>query len=233
MKRIYNSMIPISISKHLKTLWQDTVVGYVVYNAEVTQHNPELWKEIDLLCKEIEDSTSIEDIAKLPHIHDTREAYKSCGKKPSRYRVSSEALLRRIIQGKGLYQVNTIVDINNYISLKSHFSLGSFNLEKVEPPIVFDIGNPGETYEGIGKGIINIENLPVFRDQLGAFGSPTSDSERAKVTLDAKKFLTVVISFSGIDDVQVTLNQLTSSLKVKANAEIDDSGIIFFSFRVG
>jgi len=179
-----------------------------------------LWSEIDLLCGEVQQTISIEDIAQLPHIHDTREAYKACGKKPSRYRVSSEALLRRIVQGKGLYKVNTIVDINNFISIKSHFSLGTFNLDKIKPPIVFDIGKPGETYEGIGKGLINIEKLPLFRDQEGAFGSPTSDSERAKVMLDTERLLTVIISFSGKDDVLEVVETLKDKLGLFAGAEI-------------
>jgi len=216
----------LSISSRLKSLWPVTVVGFVVYDAKVTDHNPELWQEINSLCNEVQNTISIEDIAKLPHIHDTREAYKACGKKPSRYRVSSEALLRRIVQGKGLYKVNTIVDINNYISIKSNFSLGTFNIKKIEPPIVFDIGKPGETYEGIGKGIINIEKLPLFRDRKGAFGSPTSDSERAKVTLDTKQFLTVIISFSGEDDVEKTIEMLMGKLERYAGAEITKSGSI-------
>jgi len=213
-------MIDLSISSHLKSLWPDTVVGYVIYDATVTKHNPQLWSEIDLLCGEVQQTISIEDIAQLPHIHDTREAYKACGKKPSRYRVSSEALLRRIVQGKGLYKVNTIVDINNFISIKSHFSLGTFNLDKIKPPIVFDIGKPGETYEGIGKGLINIEKLPLFRDQEGAFGSPTSDSERAKVMLDTERLLTVIISFSGKDDVLEVVETLKDKLGLFAGAEI-------------
>ena len=214
------------ISSRLQSLWPDTAVGYVVYDAKVSEHDPGLWGEIELLCNEVQQSIVIEDIAKLPHIHDTREAYKACGKKPSRYRVSSEALLRRIIQGKGLYKVNTIVDINNFVSIKSHFSLGTFNLNKIEPPITFDIGNKGETYEGIGKGIINIEKLPLFRDQKGAFGSPTSDSERAKVTLDASRLLTVIISFSGEEDVKEVLELLKDKLVEYAGASMVQSGAV-------
>jgi len=215
----------LSISLQLRALWPDTSVGWIVYKARVTDYNAELWLEIDDLCSEIQSRVSIEDIAHLPHIHDTREAYKACGKKPSRYRVSSEALLRRIIQGKGLYKVNTIVDINNLISIKSNFSLGTFNLENIQPPIVFDIGESSETYQGIGKGIINIEKLPVFRDTLGSFGSPTSDSERAKVTLDSKNFLTVVISFSSDNEVLTALSMLQNRLELYASAVIETTKV--------
>lgn len=206
------------ISKQLKTIWPHTAIGTLQYEAVVTEHSDELWKEIDALCEAIQNNITIEDIAQLPHIHDTREAYKACGKKPSRYRVSSEALLRRVIQGKGLYRVNTIVDINNLVSLKSHFSLGTFDLQMIEPPLVFDIGLPGETYEGIGKGEINIASLPLFRDQIGPFGSPTSDSERAKVTLASRKFLTVIISFSGEKDLQEVMEYAVEKYEAFARA---------------
>lgn len=211
--------IDISISDRLRSTWSKTAIGVLSYDANAQPGSKGLWEEINKVCDEISSSLSIEDIAKQPAICDTREAYKACGKKPSRYRVSSEALMRRIILGKGLYRVNNIVDINNLISIKSGFSLGSFNLVKIAPPVVFDIGNEGETYEGIGKGIINISHLPLFRDQLGPFGSPTSDSERAKVTLEARSFLTVVISFSGKDRLSETIDLLEGVLSQYTDAE--------------
>ncbi|MCX6235061.1 MAG: phenylalanine--tRNA ligase beta subunit-related protein [Bacteroidetes bacterium] len=205
-------MIEIAISDQLKKLWPMTAVGCLQYFARVGQHQSDLWNEINAICDQIIKELSIEDIAHLPHVHDTREAYKAVGKKPSRYRVSSEALLRRIIQGKGLYKVNSIVDINNLVSILSHFSLGTFNLDKIQPPIEFDIGKENETYTGIGKGLINIEDLPVFRDTDGPFGSPTSDSERAMVTPEAERFLTVIISFSGKTDLNSTIDMLIDNL---------------------
>lgn len=212
-------MISLSVTKRLKDKWPGTSVGVCTYFANPQPENNELWKVIHRECDEISKEISIEDIAHISHIHDTREAYKACGKKPSRYRVSSEALLRRIVQGKGLYHVNTIVDINNLVSIRSAYSLGTFNLAKIEPPVVFDIGNEGESYEGIGKGYINISNLPVFRDKIGPFGSPTSDSERAKVIRDAKYFLTVIISFSGEEDIPGTLTDMKLLLEQYAGAK--------------
>jgi DNA/RNA-binding domain of Phe-tRNA-synthetase-like protein len=205
-------MIDLSVSAHLKELWPMTAVGCIQYHAIVKEFNAGLWKEIDELCEQIRANISIDDIAPLPHIHDTREAYKAVGKKPSRYRVSSEALLRRIILGKGLYKVNTIVDINNLVSLITHLSLGTFDADKIQPPVEFAIGKENETYTGIGKGLINIDDLPVFRDQSGSFGSPTSDSERTMVTLDTTHLLTVIISFSGADDLTRFMDILIEKL---------------------
>jgi DNA/RNA-binding domain of Phe-tRNA-synthetase-like protein len=136
-----------------------------------------------------------------PEIAATREAYRNLGKDPSRYRGSAEALLRRLASGKGLYFINNLVDINNLVSLESFLPVGSYDLAKVTPPIVFRVGQAGEAYKGIGKDLVNIADLPVFADQAGPFGSPTSDSERAMITPATTAFAMMIISFSGRSDL--------------------------------
>jgi DNA/RNA-binding domain of Phe-tRNA-synthetase-like protein len=132
-----------------------------------------------------------------PQILATRAAYKALGKDPARYRGSAEALLRRVIAGKGLPRINTVVDIINLVSLESRLPIGLYDLAHVSGDIVFRAGRPGETYKGIGKYDLNLEGLPVFCDALGPHGSPTSDSERTMVTSETKNVLAVIISFGG------------------------------------
>ena len=141
------------------------------------------------------------DSASHPEIAATRDAYKKLGKDPSRYRGSAEALIRRIAAGKGLYFINNLVDINNLVSLESFLPIGSYDLSKIEGSILFRVGNAGESYKGIGKDMINTADLPVFSDTRGAFGSPTSDSERAMITGNTTRFAIVIISFSGTPDL--------------------------------
>lgn len=129
-------------------------------------------------------------------------AYKAFGKDPSRYRVSSEALIRRIGQGKGLYEVNTVVDTNNLISIESGFSVGSYDADKLGESLIFRVGKEDETYQGIGKDEINIAYLPVISDSEGAVGSSTSDSRRAMITEETKEVLTLIYSFSDNKDLE-------------------------------
>ncbi|WP_456060318.1 phenylalanine--tRNA ligase beta subunit-related protein, partial [Brachyspira pilosicoli] len=77
-----------------------------------------------------------------------------------------------------------IVDINNLISLHTCYSVGTYDLDKVKGSITFTVGEENERYEGIGRGSINLENLPVFEDEDGKFGSTTSDSIKAMITND-------------------------------------------------
>ncbi len=136
-------------------------------------------------------------VLESPQILATRAAYKALGKDPARYRGSAEALLRRVIAGKGLPQINAVVDIINLVSVESRLPIGLYDLAHVQGDIVFRAGRAGETYKGIGKYDLNLEGLPVFCDALGPHGSPTSDSERTMVTSETKQVLAIIFSFGG------------------------------------
>jgi DNA/RNA-binding domain of Phe-tRNA-synthetase-like protein len=146
-------------------------------------------------------------VGDLPVVADVRQAFRALGKDPSRYRPSSEALLRRVAQGKGLFNVNNLVDTNNLISLTSRFPAGAYDLARLdgafETGIDLRVGRDGETYEAIARGPFNLANLPVLCDRSGPFGSPTSDSARTMVTADCRETLLVLYAFGeapGLDE---------------------------------
>lgn len=196
----------IKIDEELTSICPKIQLGCIQYSVNVEKGSKELWDEINKEISKIEKNYTIEDINKEKNIADSREVYRSIGKDPHRYRISSEALLRRILQGKGLYKINNVVDANNLISIISKFSVGSYDIDKLGEILTFRVGKEGETYKGIGKDIINIENLPVFSDENGAYGSPTSDSEKAMITNDTKNVLTVIIAFSDEVDLENHIN---------------------------
>ncbi len=143
----------------------------------------------------------------------TRVAYKALGKDPARYRGSAEALLRRVIAGKGLPRINNVVDVINFLSVESRLSVGLYDLARVQGDIVFRAGRAGETYKGIGKYDLNLAGLPVFCDALGPHGSPTSDSERTMVTLGTTQVIAIIISFGGAELLQRWGQQMTELLE--------------------
>ncbi|MDZ7606941.1 MAG: phenylalanine--tRNA ligase beta subunit-related protein [Cyclobacteriaceae bacterium] len=149
------------------------------------------------IIAKIQQELTIETVSQKPTIRATKEAYRILGKDPSRYRPSAEALTRRVVSGKGIYEINNIVDILNLVSLDTGFSIGGYDADKIVGDVEFGVGLANEPYEAIGRGELNIENLPLFRDELGAFGSPTSDSLRTMVTENTTRFLMVIIDFDG------------------------------------
>lgn len=219
-------MVEVTIAKELKEKCPELVLGCIQATVTLKEKDEGLLAELHRLTQQISENMVLEQVASLPEIVDAREIYKKLGKGPSRYRVSSEALCRRVLQGKGLYQINNVVDINNFISIKSHYSVGTYDLSNVTPPIVFTIAQAGETYKGIGKELLNIENLPVFADSVGSFGSPTSDSERAMITLDTEKILMNIISFSGKENISRYLDLATELLEKYADAKEIETKVI-------
>lgn len=128
------------IDKTMKEIWPDTRVGCLQYRVKVEKKNEELWKYLKKdIFKKTRDAIFDNGINEIPNVKESRAAYKAFGKDPSRYRVSSEALIRRIGQGKGLYEVNTVVDVNNLISIESGFSVGSYDVSQISEELVFRI----------------------------------------------------------------------------------------------
>ncbi len=212
-------MIDIKVSEKLKEVCPDITLGCIQASVKVESSSESILKEIDKYCEDLIKKISLEDIASLSRIKDARELYKKLGKSPSKYRVSSESLMRRILQKKGLYKINNIVEINNLISLKSGFSVGSYNINNTQPPICLPIGKEGQKYKGIGKDLINIENLPVLSDEISTFGSPTSDSERAMITNDVSEIIMCIYSFSGKQEIEEYLKYAKELLEKYASAK--------------
>ena len=215
------------IDSRMKELWPAVRVGCLQYQVQVERKNPELWAYLKKeIYKKAKDAIFDYGVNEIPNIKESRAAYKAFGKDPSRYRVSSEALIRRIGQGKGLYEVNTVVDVNNLISIESGFSVGSYDAARMGENLVFRIGEAGETYKGIGKEEIKIDALPVLADEQGAIGSSTSDSERAMITGEAREVLTLIYSFSDNSDLEKALERGRTYLERYAGASDTESWIV-------
>lgn len=197
----------ICIDETLKAAWPATFIACLYYTVDVHSKNQELWDyyENEFVPPLAEKLTAI-SLPDMPNIGMARAAYKSFGIDPGRHRISSEALYRRVRQGKALYQINSLVDANNLTSLETGFPLGSYDISHLGPEVVLRLGRQDESYDGIGKTGIALENMPVLADAAGPFGSPTSDSTRAMITGSTKEAMTIIYSFSGLDALNDSLN---------------------------
>ena len=165
---------------------------------ENTPYSKELWDEINSLGEKYKETLTTESLKEISGIAATRKVYRACGKDPSRNRPASEALIRRMLQGKKLYQRDTLVDLVNLASIAYGYSIGGFDADKFEgDTLTLGVGKADEPYEGIGRGIINIEGLPVYRDKIGGVGTPTSDNERTKMTIDTTHLVVLINGYDG------------------------------------
>lgn len=157
-----------------------------------------LWELIAHKQEEYRQRFTTEIIKDMPSIQATRRTYKALGKDPSRYRPSGEALVRRTLQGKDLYQIDTAVDLINLASIVYGYSIGGFDADKIQgEELTLGVGREGEPYEGIGRGLVNICCLPVYRDSMGGIGTPTTDHERTRLSVPTTHLLAIVNGYDG------------------------------------
>lgn len=212
-------MLTINVSDEIRNSCPGFVGSAIFANVKNSEYNADLWVEINQFIERYKDLHTIEDIKKNKAIEANRLAYKTLGKDPNRYRPSSESLCRRILKEKSLYKVNTVVDLINLVSMTSGYSIGGFDANKIEgDTITLGVGKENEPYEGIGRGILNIEYLPVYRDSVGGIGTPTSDNERTKLDLDSTQILIIINSYSGNEGLMQATAMMIELLQKYADA---------------
>jgi DNA/RNA-binding domain of Phe-tRNA-synthetase-like protein len=112
-----------------------------------------------------------------------------------------------------------LVDLINFVSLKTGYSIGGFDYDKIQGNLVLGIGTAGEKFEAIGRGLLNIEGLPVYRDEVGGIGTPTSDEERTKITGETTHLLMIINGYSGREGLEEATDFSVELLKKYAGAE--------------
>ena len=214
-------MMNIIVSPNIRSVCPDFVGAAVEAWVQNTSYCSELWVDIKAICEDCRNRFTTVSIKEVPAIEATRRVYRACGKDPSRYRPAAEALIRRIVQGKELYQIDTLVDLINLASMKYGYSIGGFDADKfVGDTLTLGVGEPGEPYEGIGRGMLNIEGMPVYRDEHGGVGTPTSDNERTKIDISTTHVLILINGYDGnVETVGANADFLKSLLERYANAQ--------------
>ncbi len=209
----------IIIGKDIAALCPEFCFAAIDCQVENTPYNAELRQEIEEFSIAFRETYRMEDIKKHKAIAATREAYKRCGKDPNRYRPSAEALLRRMVKGLSLYQIDTLVDLINLVSMKTGYSIGGFDADRIQGDLTLGLGKADETFEAIGRGLLNIEGLPVYRDEAGPIGTPTSDEERTKITAHTTHLLMIINGYSGPEGLERAAGYASELLRNYARAE--------------
>lgn len=194
--------VNVHIDSKLKETYPSIRLGIVSFEAKITPSRDDFWNMFDQsVVPDIKKRIEGKSWSQIPGIRGSRAAYKAFGRDPGRYRVSSEALLRRVRRGDELYHVNSVVDVNNLISVESGLSAGSYDTDHIEGDIILRTGKDGEGYQGIGKKYLDMSDMLVLADDEGIFGSSMSDSERTMVSENTSHVLVVVYCFENEIDL--------------------------------
>ncbi|MCH5232593.1 MAG: hypothetical protein J1E78_03065 [Muribaculaceae bacterium] len=205
-------MYKVIFSDIIKESFPDLKILQIEADVTNSETSDDLWSELLDTSQELKERFSLQELNKRPSIDATRKAYKKLGKDPNRYRPSAEALGRRIINDKGIYRLSSLIDIINLVSIKTGYSIGGFDISKISgDTLVLDRGRSDDIFHGIGRGPLNIEGLPVYRDTEGGIGTPTSDEERTKIIPSTTKLLLLVNVYGeeiSIDETEKMIKDL-------------------------
>lgn len=209
----------ITISDKIKNSCPALQLGVIRATVSNSETSDELWSKLLEQSENIRTTYKIEEINKRPEIFSTRQAYKKLGKDPNRYRPSAEALCRRIVRDILIYRLNTLVDIINIVSIASGYSIGAFDYEKIQGNLILDTGRNDDQFDAIGRGMLNIEGLPVFRDEISGIGTPTSDCERTKITMETTEILIIINDYLGSSTLGNAIDFSENLLRDFANSQ--------------
>jgi len=190
----------LQLDEKLKARIPGTTFGMVtIHGVTVRERDARLWKQVEILSQRLGREFSLDRLSENEQIAAVRGLQKSFGFDPTRYRPSSESLLRRVLKGQGLYQINTAVDVNNLCSLEFLLPMCSYDLRNVEGQVRVRIGEAGEAYPGIGRQVFKAENKVIIADDNGIMGSTVSDSERTKVSTETTDILLAIYAPATIE----------------------------------
>lgn len=209
----------IEVSTEIRQACPQLALAIITCEVENPETSSDFWCEMEAEIKRIKSIYALDQINKRPEIAATRKTYKILGKDPNRYRPSAEALCRRILREIPIYKVSTLVDIINLISIRSGYSIGGFDKEKIQGNIRLGVGTAADEFEAIGRGLLNVEGLPLYRDEKGGIGTPTSDNERTKITQNTTQLMMIINGYSGKEGLQEAVDHSIRLLKKYAGAK--------------
>lgn len=212
-------MIELNVDKRITDVCPAMKIGLVCATVHNCETPDDLWLEIEQAAREIAEQYELLAVNNRPAIAATRKLYKALGKDPGRYRVASEQLCRRVIRGLGLYRLTTLIDAVNLVSIKSGYPISGLDADKiVGNNLTMGVGQPGEEYHGIGRGLLNIEGMPVYRDASGGVATPTSDEERTKFTLETNHVQICINAFAPEMPIEQAVSWMAALLVRYAHA---------------
>lgn len=212
-------MINVVVDPRILAVCPDIQLGLLSANVVNGDTCDELWQEIEVEATKVAQKYELLAINQRPAVAATRRLYKALGKDPGRYRVASEALCRRIVRGLGLYRLTTLIDVVNLVSIKSGYPISGLDADKiVGETLTMGVGEKDELYCGIGRGQLNIEGMPVYRDAKGGIATPTSDEERTKFTPETTKVQININAFGPEMPLDETLSWTATLLEKYAQA---------------
>jgi DNA/RNA-binding domain of Phe-tRNA-synthetase-like protein len=146
---------------------------------------------------------ALKSLAQHPTVAAARRAFKAVGCDPTRYRPSSEALLRRILKGDAIPAIHPLVDFGNALSAALAVPCCAMAEGSFTPPLVLRAGAAGEAYDSLRGTVFRLEGKPLLLDSEGPCDAPITGSQRCGVHPDTHRcWLTAYLPVGGVTQAE-------------------------------
>ena len=198
-------MFVLSIDKQIRTAIPGAAFSLIMIADMQNSRTPEtLWQNVQSISEEYRMRPEMMTGAVEPVMMQVRRMYHAFGMDPTKNRPASERLVRRVLQSKELYRINTAVDVCNAVSLKYRLPLGLFDADALSgKTLTLRFGSAGESYDSLSGREIQTEGKFIIADTQGPIGSPSTDSQRTKITGHTQSVLCLVYGPAGLPETYV------------------------------
>ncbi len=157
---------------------------------------------VPVLVQEFREHLRLETLKDEPHLRAYRDFYWRVGIDPTKTRPASEALLRRVLQGKELPRINTLVDAYNLASMKTRVAIAAFDAAHTHGDLRMRLARVGESFRGIGMdapvALKGVEVVCEDDEDLVAI-YPYRDAHRTRVTTSTTDTVFMTCGVPGIE----------------------------------
>ena len=209
----------LKIDVQLKTRFSDlTVLTCNVKDVRVEKQNVELEKFRDEITEKVREKYDLDSVKNLPTFRAYRDFFWRVGIDPTKNRPAAEALIRRVLGGRTIPRINTLVEAYNLVSIKTEIALAAFDANKLKGDLLMRFAEKGENFLGIGM------EKPMLLQGGEIVGSdseklvaiyPYRDADSTKITEKTKNVMLLVCGVPGIGEetlqnaAQVALEYIT------------------------
>jgi len=209
----------LKIDMRLKTRFPEIKVPVCeIRGVMVEKLSIKLEKSKEELIKQVRERFDLESLKDEPTLRAYRDFFWRVGMDPTKNRPAAEALIRRILQGKTIPRINTLVDSYNLASIKTEIALAAFDAEKLKGNLLMRFATEGEEFLGIGmEKPMHLQGIEIVVSDVEKLVAiyPHRDADGTKVTEETKNVLLLVCGVSGIgeetllDAARVTIEYIT------------------------
>ena len=198
----------------------------IIKDVKVERENEKIIELKKRAYEKVRGKYNIETLKDNPTVRAYRDFYWRLDIDPTKIRPSGEALLRRVLHGKELPKISTVVDAYNLASMETIIPISGFDEDKLNPPFQIRFAREGEKFTGIGMAnpVTLTDKMLVLADQKQILCIyPYRDSNYTKITEQTRNVLIVGYGAPRISNQQLieTVKTTLDYIKQVSNGKIE------------